>query len=565
MLLRNRLRAIAAIAVILSASAFTLAETRYEHKDTRLLLFIALDQARYDYLVRFRPAFTGGLKAILDQGVAFSDAHHDHAKTATAAGHTTLVTGSYPGHSGIIANEWFDRDSRKQMYSFRDSSQPLLTPHSATGGSSSSSTSSSSGRSPKNLLRTTLGDWLKETSPQSKVFSMSGKDRVAIPMGGKSADAAYWYDGTTGQFITSRYYMRKYPSYMKELHERKIADSYFGKAWKPLSVEAGMYQKMGIQPLDRGVYQWDLPHPLGGASFTPSTGFYSAFYRSPYMDAYLIELARTIVAHESLGKDSHLDILALGFSVLDLVGHDYGPNSPEVLDVLLRLDRNLGDFLEELDEAIGMEHIAIALGGDHGVMIIPEVLQATGVEAKRFATDDVVCYQQAESKLDDRFGEEDWLMRDLYLDYEAIGKRNLRRRDVEDALAEILSQCPSVKKVWTRTELESPTSSSDPFRDMYLHSFHPERSADLFVQLEKYHLNRLFEGTSHGSPYDYDSHVPMMILVPGVEARGISQRVQTVDLAPTIAALLGIPTPDDLDGVDRSELMENRGNTTPTN
>ena len=198
-------------------------------------------------------------------------------------------------------------------------------------------------------------------------------------------------------------------------------------------------------------------------------------------------------------------------------------------------------------------------------MIIPEVLQANGVEAKRFTTDDVVCYQQAESKLDDRFGEEDWLMRDLYLDYEAIGKRNLRRQDVENALAEILARCPSVKKIWTRTELESPASVSDPFRDMYLHSFHPERSADLFVQLEKYHLNRLFDGTSHGSPYDYDTHVPMMLVVPGIGAQSISQRVQTVDLAPTIAALLGISVPDDLDGIDRTGLIENGAKTTPTN
>ena len=554
-----------AIAAILFASAVKFGETSLASRptDTRLLLFIALDQARYDYLVRFRPAFSGGLKTILDEGVVFSDAHHDHAKTATAAGHATLASGSYPGHSGIIANDWFDRDSKKRMYSFRDSSEPLLRPGSAS--EASSSTSSTSGRSPKNLLRTTLGDWIKEADPHSKVFSIGGKDRAAIPMGGRNADAAYWYDGRTGQLVTSRYYMKEYPSYIEQLHERKIADSYFGEAWQSLRVEPEMVEKMGIQPLDRGIFEWNLPHPLGGASFTPSSGFYDAYYRSPYMDAYLIELARTLIVHESLGKDSHLDMIAFGFSALDLVGHDYGPNSREVLDVLLQLDRNLGDFLDELDDAIGMEHVAITLAGDHGVMIIPEVLQANGVEAKRFTTNDVVCYQQAESKLDDRFGEEDWLMRDLYLDYEAIGKRNLRRQDVENALAEILARCPSVKKIWTRTELESPASVSDPFRDMYLHSFHPERSADLFVQLEKYHLNRLFDGTSHGSPYDYDTHVPMMLVVPGIGAQSISLRVQTVDLAPTIASLLGISVPDDLDGIDRTGLIENGAKTTPTN
>lgn len=565
MLFKKRFGVTAAVTVILSASAITLAETRSgsEPKDTRLLLFMALDQARYDYLVRFRPAFTGGLKAILDRGVAFSDAHHDHAMTTTAAGHTTLASGSYPGHSGIIANEWFDRSTKKRMYSFRDSYEPLLRPRSATA--TSDSTSSSSGRSPRNLLRTTLGDWLKETSPESKVFSISGKDRAAIPMGGKNADAAYWYDGRTGQLITSHYYMKEYPSYIEQFHERKIADSYFGKAWQPLPVEPEMYEKLGIKPLDRGVFKWSLPHPLGGAAFTPTSSFYNAFYDSPFMDAYLIEMAKTIFVNESLGADSHLDILALGFSALDLVGHDYGPNSPEVLDVLLRLDRNLGDLFEAVDTAIGMKHVVIALSGDHGVMTVPEYRQAENADAKRFATADVACFQQAESKLDGRFGEEDWLLRGLYLDYEAIGKRNLRRQDVEDALAEILSKCPSVEKVWTRTELESKAPSSDSFRDKYLHSFHAERSPDLFVQLEKYHLSRLFDGTTHGSPYDYDSHVPMILVVPGIEPREIAQRVQTVDLAPTLAALLGIPTPDDIDGIDRSELVAKGDKTTATN
>jgi hypothetical protein len=394
---------------------------------------------------------------------------------------------------------------------------------------------------------------------------MSGKDRAAIPMGGESAEAAYWYDGRTGQLITSQYYMKDYPSYIEQFHERKIADSYFGKAWQPLPVEPEMYEKLGIKPLDRGVFKWSLPHPLGGASFTPGSSFYNAFYDSPFMDAYLIELAKTIVENESLGEDSHLDMVAIGFSALDLVGHDYGPNSPEVLDVLLQLDRNLGGLFETLDAQIGMEHVAIALAGDHGVMTIPEYRQAENAEAKRFETTDFLCYQQAESKLDDRFGEEDWLLRGLYLDYEAIGKRNLRRQEVEDALAEILSQCPSVKKVWTRTELESPAPTLDPFRDKYLHSFNADRSPDLFVQLEKYHLSRLFDGTTHGSPYDYDTHVPMVLVVPGIAPREIAQRVYTVDLAPTVAALLGIPTPEDLDGIDRSELIDEGDKTTARN
>ena len=332
--------------------------THSQSLEPRLVLVITVDQGRYEYFERFRPAFKGGLKRLLDRGVVFTNAHQDHADTSTAPGHASLATGLYPAHSGIIANDWFDRESGEEMYSVEDWRSPILE----FGGSSSShETSPSSGRSPRNMLATGLADWMKEANPQSKTLAVGGKDRSAIPMGGKKADGAYWYDQGSGNWATSRYYMDRYPEWVDAFQKRKMPDSYFGRAWESLPVSPGTYAELGIEELDRGVYQWQLPHPLGGASITPGQGFYQEFYGSPYVDSYLAEFAKAIIEGESLGTDASPDFLALCFSSVDIVGHAHGPNSPEILDTFLRLDLALGELFEYLDDRIGMDRVAVAL------------------------------------------------------------------------------------------------------------------------------------------------------------------------------------------------------------
>jgi predicted AlkP superfamily pyrophosphatase or phosphodiesterase len=523
-------------------------------KKPRLVLFITVDQGRYEYFERFRPAFKGGLKKLLDRGVVFTDARQNHATTATAPGHASLSTGLYPARSGLIANDWFDRETGEEMYSVEDWRSPILRPR---GSSSSHESSSSSGRSPRNILGTALADWMKEANPKSKTFAAGGKDRSAIPMGGKNADGAYWYDRRTGEWVTSRYYMHSYPTWALEFHEREIPDSYFGRAWEPLPVAASVYDELGIEELDRGVYHWRLPHPLGGPGTTPGRGFYQEFYESPYMDWYLMEFAKAIIEGESLGTGARPDFLALCFSSVDLVGHAYGPNSPEILDTFLRLDLALADLFEYLDERIGMQNVAAALSADHGVMTLPEYLGIQDQQGERFTTEDVLCFQGVEGKLDARFGEDDWLLEDLYINYEALGRKNLRRQEVEDELGRQLKQCSPVQEVWTRTQLESadPGNKGEYF-ERFLHSFHPDRSADLMIQLKRNRSSRLFMGTTHGTPYEYDSHVPMILSFPGIPPAVVSERVNTIDFAPTLASLLGIPTPENLDGVVRGVRTE---------
>ena len=522
----------------------------------KLLLFLIVDQARYEYWVRFRPALKGGFKLLLERGVSFTTAHHRHALTSTGPGHASLSTGHYPGHSGIIANQWYDRETRQILYCVSDPRSPIIPVGEGPVEEGPEEDSQLvSGRSPRNLLVTTLADWMKRQNPNSRVFAASRKDRSAVPMGGKNADAVFWFDPKYGNFVTSRYYLKDYPDWIKQFHARKIPDSHFAKPWEALPVATSVYRTLEIEAIDRGAFKGGFPYSLGGLSLFPDAVFYNDFAGSPYMDLYLVQFAKSLIENESLGSDDDIDFLGLSFSALDSVGHNYGPNSPEILDTFLRLDLMLGDLLKYVDQRIGLEHVVIALSADHGVMPLPEYLALKKQPGERIGVEEILCFQSIGKKLEAKFGRDEWLLHGLYLDYETLDRHNLLRQDVEHELARFIEHCPSVAKVWTRTELESPPANSPPQLQLFVNSFHPKRSADLFVQLRKFYLNSRGEGTSHGTPYGYDTHVPLFLVVPGAPARKIPDPVFTVDLAPTLAALLDIAPPENLDGVDRTSLL----------
>ncbi|MFQ5743204.1 MAG: alkaline phosphatase family protein [Acidobacteriota bacterium] len=500
----------------------------------RLMLFLVIDQARADYMVRFQPLFTGGLKYILDRGAWFTDAHYDHADTLTAPGHAAMVTGLHPSKTGIIGNEWFDRNALAIVGSVED---PVYR------------------QSPRHLHGTALADWIKERDPASKVFTAGPKDRSAILMGGHHADAAYWYSRRSGDWVTSRYYQQRAPDWLEKFNHSKILDGYFGEAWEPIPVDPQVALGMGIEPVDSGMFMHGFPYAIGGDSIQPDRRFYSAVYDSPFVDLYLLRFAEALIAAEGLGQDASLDFLGLSLSALDAVGHDYGPNSPEILDVLLRLDRDLGEFLTAVDRSVGLENVVLSLGSDHGVMPLPEYRHSHSQEGRRTGTKDILCFQRIGKELERKFGKDRWTVRGLYLNYEAIERHHLTHEEVEAEVAKLASECRGVKKVWTRTQMESAEPPADPDFYFYRNGFYADRSPDLMVQYEPYVLDLAGNGTTHGSLYDYDTHVPLVILAPGIRPMQIADRVHPVDLAPTLAVLLGVPAPEGLDGLDRSALL----------
>ena len=505
----------------------------------RLILFLVVDQARYDYFERFRPLLSGGLARLLDESTVFTQASHDHAVTTTAPGHATLVTGVHPARHGIVDNWWFDRAASEMI--------------AAVGVDDDVS--------PRMMLTSALGGWLKAAYPRSKVFAAGGKDRSAVLTGGKAADAAWWISWENGRFITSGYYLKSEQEWLNAYHRILFPDRYFGSAWEPLPEVVEYGPAYGLEPLDGGWADDRFPHPIRAVSPWPDSVFYSRFTdETPFGDAYLADFAAALIDGEQLGQDAYPDFLGLAFSALDKIGHAYGPDSPEVLDTFLRLDRALGELLDFVDRSIGLENTIVSLSGDHGVTPVPEVLRARGLAARRFGAEEIVCVQGAHAGLRDRFGNDRWFARSFYLDLETVAAAGIDPGTIAGETRRLVERCPGVARAWTRSELEASAEPAagggdEAMRRLYAHSFHPERSPDLLLQLEPHTLRSLASATTHGSPYPYDRHVPWLLRLPAGSGRAVDEPVATVDVAPTIARLVGLTPPSGLDGVDRSPLL----------
>jgi len=500
-----------------------------------LVVLIVVDQLRGDYLERYRSVLDGGLAWLLDNGVVYDDAHHNHAMTATAPGHATIATGVEPSRSGIIGNSWFNRETGLTEYSAGVSN------------------------SPANLEVTALGDWFKAADLRSKVFTASGKDRSAVMMGGQRPDAAYWYDRNDGVWTSSSYYTRAVRPWLAAFNDQNWLRRYEGVAWEPV-LTAEQQAGLDTVRLDTGAMRWGFPHALGSYSVHSGSNFNAAIYGSPFLDAYLAEFAKALLDNEQLGMDGSPDLLALSFSALDSVGHDYGPDSPEALDVIVRLDALMADLIEHIDLTVGLEHVIFGLSADHGVVSLPEVRRLRGQPGRRLSAEDVVCVQRAAVQLREEFGDEDWLSYGAYLDHELIADRGLDHLVMAARLAEIVGACGAVEHAWTDAEIAAlPEGSGTAVEQRFRNNYFSGRGPDVVLQLREHDLyDWKALGTTHGSVYDYDSWVPMIFVGPGIAAAHIDRRVATVDIAPTLASLLGVTAPDDLHGVDLSSDFRER-------
>ena len=492
----------------------------------RLVVVLVVDQLRYDYLVRYRELLTGGLDRLLDQGLSFTEAHHAHAMTATAPGHAALVTGQHPSRHGIIGNSWIDPWTHEMVYSVYD---PVY------------------GASPKLLESSTLGDWAKRANRRTKVYAASRKDRSAVLLGGKRADAAFWYDSESGDFETNRYYRLRPPRWLADFNELGLLAARFGSPWEPLplapdSVAAAELSEVPLGPLGTG-----FPHVAGGLSVEPSPGFFSGLAGTPFVDDHLEAFAEQIVLAADLGADAHVDVLGLSFSALDAVGHRYGPDSREALDTLLRLDRSIGRLLAFLDDRVGADHYVAGFSADHGVMDMPEVRESKGLAGRRVSPEETLCFQGLANDLSSTLGEGSWIERGRFFNRALAEEEGVAIERLEELAVAYLERCPGIERVWTRSAL-AEAGDDDPKALQFARNTHPERSPDLQLQFEEQYLPTRSIEASHGSSHRYDSHVPLILWGAGVPAGNSSEPVWTVDLAPSLAALAGIPTPEDLAG-----------------
>ena len=503
----------------------------------KLVLMLSIDQMRVDYLSRFAPLYKGGLKTLIERGAVFNNAFYRHAATETGPGHSVLLSGRHPSHSGIVANEWWDSYLKKAINVVDD---PFSLPVGGEGRSAS----------PVNALSFTVGDALKSTDAHSRVVGVSLKDRSAILMGGRRADAAYWYEVAGGNFITSTYYAKEAPPWLTRWNALRLPDQYAGKKWTRLLPDEEPYKKYAGADAIEG--EWDrkdivFPHAIRGNP--PERLYYDDFRRTPFADEVTLSFALEAMKQHHLGEDEHTDILAVGFSATDVIGHTYGPESQEVMDQLLRLDSVLGDLFRKIDSNVGLANTVVVLSADHGSLPLVENLRNQGIDARRVSPD--IFRSAVQDAFTRRFpgvkGLIAYFATDIYLDEDVIRLNRLDRATVERTAIDALMSTGLVEKVYAHSDLMKPISD-DPQLRLFQNAFFQPRSPHLNVLLKKYvYVNSQVGGTGHGTLYDYDRHIPVVFMGRTIKSGHYQQECGPEDIAPTLAHLLGLTFPREYD------------------
>jgi hypothetical protein len=493
----------------------------------RLVLLVAVDQMRHDYLPRFADALTGGFRRLLRDGAVFTNAHLDHYPTVTAVGHATMLSGAPPAMSGIVGNDWYDRALGRGVTSVEDPGTRLVGGRDVTGSS------------PHRLRVSTVGDELKMARPGSRVIGIAHKDRSAILMAGRMADLALWWDTQTGAFVSSTWYAPELPGWAADFNARKPADAWLGREWRGVGEGAAL---------------------LGRMPDAPGPAYYTRLYGSPFGNDLLVSLAEAVIEGERLGQRGGTDVLALSFSCNDAVGHDKGPHSAEVGDITVRTDLALERLLATIDRRVGLDRTVVVLTADHGVAPVPEQMAAWKMPGGRLSRADLE--KAALGALETAFGPGAWLEgragSDLYLDRQLVAERGLDPAVVERRLAAGLETVEPVWRAYTRSQLLEGRVPSDPWSRRVLVSFDRERSGDVAVLFEPYWMASA-SGTTHGTAYSYDAHIPLVVMGPGIRPGRYDRNVALNDLAPTLATLLDVETPSGASGEPLAEILEPRG------
>lgn len=517
----------------------------------RLVVVLAVDQMRGDYLARFGPHFgEGGFKLLTERGANFTACNFQHAFTVTGPGHATILSGVNPDVHGVVSNDWVDRETLLKGNCVEDRRAPLVGLPPRVGRYRNATDAAKAGRSPRNFLGTTVGDALKARyGAVAKVYGVSDKDRASILMAGPRADAAYWTE--EGVFVTSTYYRPQLPAWVTEFNASNNATMCFGRVWDRLQ-PAEVYDR--VQGPDDAPGEdkpaglpRTFPKRITGTANAPTGDFFSAYDRTPWSSDQITAFAEQLIEREALGQDDVPDVLTIGFSQTDAIGHTYGPDSHELMDSCLRLDRTLAEFFQFLDRRVGLDRCLIVMTADHAVGSFPETLLARhGPGAAARVTLDKLNAAVAKA-LDEKFGALPdggvWFLRDggFHLNRAALAVKKISAELVQAEIKRCLLAQPEIGLAYTREELTS-SRPLDGYGEMVRRSFHAARSADVLYFLKpNYTTNKL--GISHGTPYDYDTHVPLVWCGAGIPAGTHPEQVHVEDLAPTLARLLGVQLP----------------------
>jgi predicted AlkP superfamily pyrophosphatase or phosphodiesterase len=499
--------------------------------DLRLVLLITVDQFRYDYLPRFADQYSGGLARLLREGAVFTNAHLEHYPTVTAPGHTALGSGAMPSTSGIIGNDWFDRDAGKNVSSVSDEQVTQI------GGTAAASAS------PHRLQVTTVSDELKlaararGAADLPRAVGVSLKDRSAILPVGRSADAAFWYDIGTGEFVTSTYYADALPDWVQQFNGHRLRDTYAGKPWAFLAA----------------------PDTQRVTPPSPGRELYAAIYGSPFGNELLTRFAIAALDGERLGQREAVDVFSVSYSSNDSVGHTYGPDAPEVRAISLQTDQTIGELLTAVDRRVGLHRVLVVFTSDHGVAPLPEVLAKWRLPGGRIAQEDL--FGPIRTRLQARFGAGQWISGTAgtspYLNHALMSERGVDQVEARQVAAAAARSLPHVTRVYTREQLLNGMVPDDAISRRIVQSYHLQRSGDLEIVLNPFWI-RQKSGTTHGTPYAYDAHIPLIFLGNAVAPGRYARSVALNDVAPTLATRLGVSWPSGSHGRVLTEVLITR-------
>lgn len=535
----------------------------------KLVLQITVDQLRGDQLTRFVDRMPkGGFRYFLDEGIVYANAHHPHANTETIVGHATLATGTTPSVHGMVGNVWFDRETGQTTYNIEDPNYSLLTAGADVDDANeidpTQKAANTDGRSPRAMLSSTFSDELAVRSAgQAKVFGVSVKDRGAVSMAGH-AGKAFWFSKQAGEFVTSTYYYDAYPEWVTEWNASEPLERYAGKAWElSHAPETYLFGDKDDQAWETAMpgFGRTFPHAYGDAD---SRGFTTYLTLSPAGDQITLEFAKALIANEAIGQDGVTDYLSVSFSSTDYVGHIFGPSSLEAEDNLLQLDRTIEALLDYVDDTVGLDNTLIALSADHGGPEAPGALQQYGFDVN-YVEPDTWDKAPAFTRLKERFGIGEELIETyahpyVYLNQEVIREKGLDQAEVEQAVAEELTKFEGVALAVSSKALAKGETPDTPVHRAVVNNFHLKRSGDVYVVFEPQWFIADFDGLhvacTHGSPWRYDTYVPMIFAGADLESETIYREVSTVDLAATLSAYLGLQPPSGSVGAVLTEVLE---------
>jgi predicted AlkP superfamily pyrophosphatase or phosphodiesterase len=528
----------------------------------RLVLQITVDGLRGDLIERYAENYGKvGFNYLLNEGVVYRNAHYLHANTETIVGHTTLATGATPAVHGMVGNVWYHSDSGELGYNIEDAEAPLIPTRqdSAEGAQvdPAQKRARSAGRSPRAILAPTFSDTLMMASDgQAKIFGISGKDRSAVAMAGKTG-TAYWYSTNNGDFQSSTYYMDDYPDWVTNWNGQRKAAQLGDKQWElllaPEKYRPGRRDDRPYE-VDLKGYSRTFPHPFGP---TEHPLFFTRVMVSPEGDRLLLDFSKRLIEAEQIGQDEITDYLSISFSGVDAVNHFFGPASLENEDVMLQLDRTLADLFKFIDKQIGLENTLIVFSADHGMAEMPEYATELGYDAGRLYSDEVLAMAKESSTA--LFGSgtlvKDFFRPYLYLNGDAIKEKGLDQNTVATALAFELAKEPGIGGAIPGAGFEQGSASGAAAAVQRNH--HPQRAGDIYIFQQPYWFmfDRGPVAAMHGSPWSYDTHVPIIFVGKGINAAAVERLVHPIDVAPTLSALLNLSPPAAAEGTALSEVV----------